>query len=482
METKATNLDYYLTQEKEALNQILNQLNQLCEQNKQLQNLIEIQKEVKELEKEHIRSLPWFKRLINTVSNIKYVFVKSEEQLTTEAVKRNKNLLQKIDNTVLSIADKSGPLKQILQKEIRKDFDYLAKKDLNDNQRTRLAKLFNGEYAGNSGKFAQLAMIKPLNLSKAEELENQYNYLNTIKQNVQNLLTENSNIRELKEIQQQITEIREEIPLTFFEKLNNKWQKIKNIFVDNSEQILAKNKESNIKTIGKIDEHLEKAKLKFNGLTNNTEKNINKIISRLPKNMGYQAHNMLADFKSADLFAPINQDEQTNITPNEKTKFATIRRVHKTSYKTATVNETGSNSFTSPDESMNSSLLDEKKMQMKLFGADLPNSSTLNENTPTPTFSTFVNPKPRTLEQAKITLNEEDYRVLKQIKHSVSDSSNVGKLNDVASVFAAKAAMNYSSDSDSSDSGFSSNTNTSSKKFLKTRNERNASRLSSFKQ
>lgn len=130
METKTTNLDYYLAQEKEALNKVLHQINQLCEQNKQLQSLIEIQKEVKELEKEHIRSLSWFKKLINTVSNIKYIFVKSEERLTAEAIERNNNSLKRINNTIVSIADKSGPLKQTLQKEIRKEFDYLAKKDL----------------------------------------------------------------------------------------------------------------------------------------------------------------------------------------------------------------------------------------------------------------------------------------------------------------------------------------------------------------
>lgn len=78
-----------LAQENNALNTILSQVNELCEQNKKLQGLIEIQHETKELEKEHNRSLPWFKRLVKTVSNVKYIFVKSEEQLTNEAIKYN---------------------------------------------------------------------------------------------------------------------------------------------------------------------------------------------------------------------------------------------------------------------------------------------------------------------------------------------------------------------------------------------------------
>ncbi|HJD67909.1 MAG TPA: hypothetical protein LFV66_05680 [Rickettsia endosymbiont of Bembidion lapponicum] len=75
---KITELDHHLNQEKEALDKVLSNLNELCEHNQKLQGFIEIQKEVKKLKKEHIKSLSWFKKLINTVSNIKYVFVKSE--------------------------------------------------------------------------------------------------------------------------------------------------------------------------------------------------------------------------------------------------------------------------------------------------------------------------------------------------------------------------------------------------------------------
>nr|ADQ74914.1 actin polymerization protein RickA [Rickettsia endosymbiont of Bemisia tabaci] len=279
---KITELDHHLNQEKEALDKVLSNLNELCEHNQKLQGFIEIQKEVKELKKEHIKSLSWFKKLINTVSNIKYVFVKSEEQLAKDAIEQNNKLLKRIDNTILSIADKSGPLKQELQKELRKNFDDLAKKDLSKDQRERLSNLFNNEYAANPQKFAQLPMSKPLHFPNAEELENQHNDLKVIQQNVLNLLTENSNIEELKKIQKQVAEIREEVPYTFFEKLNNSWQKIKNIFVNNSEQVLAKNKENNTKTIIKIEEKLHKANNKFFELVSNKKQDIENIISKLP--------------------------------------------------------------------------------------------------------------------------------------------------------------------------------------------------------
>ena len=279
---KITDLDHHLNQEKEALDKVVSNLNELCEHNQKLQCFIEIQKEIKKLEKEHIKSLSWFKKLINTVSNAKYLIVKSEEQLAKDAIEQNNKLLKRIDNTILSIADKSGPLKQELQKELRKNFDDLAKKDLSKDQRERLSNLFNNEYATKSENFSQLAMVKPLYFSNAEKLEDQYNYLNTIRQNIQNLMTENSNIEELKKIQKQVAEIRAEIPNTFFEKLNNSWQKIKNIFANNSEQVLAKNKENNTKTIIKIEEKLHKANNKFFELVSNKKQDIESIISKLP--------------------------------------------------------------------------------------------------------------------------------------------------------------------------------------------------------
>ena len=90
--TKEIDINKLLAQENNALNTIIRpskrgQVNELCEQNKKLQGLIEIQNETKELEKEHNRSLPWFKRFVKTVSNVKYIFIKSEEQLTNEAIK-----------------------------------------------------------------------------------------------------------------------------------------------------------------------------------------------------------------------------------------------------------------------------------------------------------------------------------------------------------------------------------------------------------
>ncbi|WP_377185449.1 Arp2/3 complex-activating protein RickA [Rickettsia sibirica] len=317
---KEIDINKLLAQENNALNTILSQVNELCKQNKQLQGLIEIQNETKELEKEHNRSLPWFKRFVKTVSNVKYILIKSEEQLTNEAIKYNNKILKDIDNKIYNIAEKSAPLKQALQEEIEKNFKDLTKKDLSKDQRARLSEVFFS-YKSKPERFSALHMTNPLQFINAEALEKQYNSLNATKQNIQNLISENSNIKELKEIQKQVAEIRAEVPHTFFEKLNNIWQNVKNVFVNNSEQVLAKNKESNTRTIRKIDEQLYKTKHKFEELIENKERNIKDIIAKLPDNEKLQKivsnlTNHMASQKEPILAnASLAKPLENNITP-----------------------------------------------------------------------------------------------------------------------------------------------------------------------
>jgi hypothetical protein len=459
---KEIDINKLLAQENNALNTILSQVNELCEQNKKLQGLIEIQKEVKELEKEHTKSPPWFKRLVKAVSNAKYNFIKSEEQLTNEAITRNDNLLKRIDNTILSIADKSGPLKQELQQEVRKNFDELAKKDLSTEQRDKLEALFTNKYAAKSEKFGPLTMVKPLHFSNGEELENQLNSLNATKQNIQNLISENSNIKELKEIQKQVAEIREEIPYTFFEKLNNIWQNVKNAFVNNSEQVLAKNKESNTKTIRKIDEQLHKTKHKFEELIENKERNINDIIAKLPDNEELQkivsslASHMTPKKESILTTLPLAKPLENNIPPPPPPPLSQ------------------NNIPPPPPPPMPTMVPAQTETLSKPIEATTVKKS---ENQPRPSIDTFDLMKeiagPKNLRKVEF-----DPNTGKPLAHSHSKpAQNVNKPNEVASILARRVAMemNGSSSSSGSESDSGNWSDVSNKpKALKTRGERDA--------
>ncbi|KIJ88626.1 hypothetical protein [Rickettsia asembonensis] len=480
---KEIDINKLLAQENNALNTILSQVNELCEQNKKLQGLIEIQNETKELEKEHNISLPWFKRLVKTVSNVKYIFVKSEEQLTNEAIKYNNKILKDIDNKIYNIAEKFAPLKQELQEEIEKNFKDLTKKDLSKEQRERLLEVYFS-YKSKPERFSALNMTNPLQFIKAEELEKQYNSLNATKQNIQNLISENSNIKELKEIQKRVAEIREEIPYTFFEKLNNIWQNVKSVFVNNSEQVLAKNKESNTRTIRKIDEQLYKTKHKFEELIENKEKDINAQASQFPKDMQYRVYNKLVDLKSNDLILPITQ--------NETPSFATIKKPNQKRSNTTSLKvdiptiPSNSESFRS-NEPINDSISATEEVHKRLFCSEsLPTAEELKITKPQMTFQSFRPNAPisnsisDTAEKPKILFEEisrEEIDRITKLGSSINShmSNSYEQYKDVASVYAAREAARSYSSSDS-DSGFSSDVSTKPK-TLKTRSERDATKV-----
>ncbi|MFY9590079.1 hypothetical protein [Rickettsia endosymbiont of Halotydeus destructor] len=230
-----------LISEKKNLEQILNNIDNLIENNKQLEDFREVQKQITELKKEQNLSIPWFKKLIKIISNVKYVVVKSESQLTEEAIKNINKTLQSVDNNLHLIAEKSAPLKETMKKEIRKNLEGLSGKNLSKEQQDKLENL----------------ELNPLLLTKLSENNNIENALFNIKNNILTLLDENKNITELTQIKQQIKEIKSETPLTFFEKLSKSFQKIKSIFVDTPEQVFQGSKQKTIEKLGHIEKALD---------------------------------------------------------------------------------------------------------------------------------------------------------------------------------------------------------------------------------
>ncbi|MFP3121098.1 Arp2/3 complex-activating protein rickA [Rickettsia sp. R2] len=511
---KEIDINKLLAQENNALNTILSQVNELCEQNKQLQGLIEIQNETKELEKEHNRSLPWFKRFVKTVSNVKYILIKSEEQLTNEAIKYNNKILKDIDNKIYNIVEKSAPLKQELQEEIAKNFKDLTKKDLSKDQRARLSEVFFS-YKSKPERFSALHMTNPLQFINAEALEKQYNSLNATKQNIQNLISENSNIRELKEIQKQVAEIRAEVPYTFFEKLNNIWQNVKNVFVNNSEQVLAKNKESNTRTIRKIEEQLYKTKHKFEELIENKERNIKDIIAKLPDNEELQKivsnlTNHMASKKEPILVnSSLAKPLENNITPPPPLPENNIPPPPPPPLPENNIpppppppppplpeNNIPPPPPPPPMPTMAPAQTDTLSKPVEATTVKKP------ENQPRPSIDTsdlmreIVGPKklrkvettdvkvqdPRDLllqsirGEHKLKKVEFDPNTGKPVAHSQSKSAqNVNKMSGVASILARRVAMEMSDSSSSeSDSGNWSDVSVNRKKNLKTKGERDA--------
>lgn len=357
----------------------------------------------------------------------------------------------------INIAEKSAPLKQALQAEIEKNFKDLTKKDLSKDQRARLSEVFFS-YKSKPERFSALHMTNPLQFINAEALEKQYNSLNATKQNIQNLISENSNIKELQEIQKQVAEIRAGVSHTFFEKLNNIWQNVKNVFVNNSEQVLAKNKESNTRTIRKIDEQLYKTKHKFEELIENKERNIKDIIAKLPNNEKLQKivsnlTNHMASQKEPILAnVSLAKPLENNITPPSPLPNNNIPSPPPPPPMAPAQAET----LSKPVES---------------------NTVKKLENQPRPSIDTsalireIAGPK-------KLKKVEFDPNTGKPVAHSHSKpAQNVNKPSGLESIFARRVAIEVSDSSSSeSDSGNWSDVsvNRNKSKVLKTKGERDA--------
>lgn len=273
-----------LVAEKNSLEETLSNIDNLIIQDKKLEGFREIQQQVIELKKEQDRSLPWFKKLINVVSNVKYVFVKSESQLTEETIKNNSNILRDVDNTLHLIAEKSAPLKEAMEKEVRKSLAGLSKEQHNKLENLKLHPLFL------------------TNLSENNDIETA---LFNIRNNIITLLEENRNITELVKLKDEIKNIKSELPSTFSKKLSNVFKAIKSIFVNTPEQAFQGNKQ---KTIAKL-EHIEKA-------LGDVDKNIKHLSSQV------QSNTLIA----ADQISPNKLPEALNkLSP---TMFVTPHNLH----------------------------------------------------------------------------------------------------------------------------------------------------------
>nr|WP_253307761.1 WH2 domain-containing protein [Rickettsia endosymbiont of Ceutorhynchus assimilis] len=257
-----------LTTEKANLVVALNKVNELLETNRQLNDLSKIQKEVNILKKEQFHSLPWFKKFIEVVSNVKYVFVKNEEQLTKEAIRHSNETLRRVDNILHRIAEKSAPLKEVMQEEFRKNFETLSsRKDLSIEQQEKLNKL-----AESYKESATVHLTEVLKTRDNNNLASQLISLNNVKNNIATLLKENKHVTKLAELKYELENIKSELPSTFLEKLSKSFQKIKYIFVNTPEQAFQGNKQKTIEKLGHIDTALGKIKSSLNTILENKAK------------------------------------------------------------------------------------------------------------------------------------------------------------------------------------------------------------------
>ncbi|WP_284346682.1 WH2 domain-containing protein [Rickettsia endosymbiont of Oedothorax gibbosus] len=250
-------IEAVLLKETTALTKMQNAIGGLLEANKQLEDSIQLKQKVEKLKKE-APSLPWFKRLVQIIPQVKYLFIKNDEQISAEKREINREILTDVDDTLKKIGKKSSSLQVIIDKELQKGLDKILQKELSDKQKEKAAELQEqlNNLAVSQENFREI-VPKVYNANEAVALMHERTQLTQIQKDITKLVNANDKVQGLLTIKQQLAELRQELPSTWLDGLKQIVTKIKHIFVSTPEEILKNTVTKNNETLHHIDNALK---------------------------------------------------------------------------------------------------------------------------------------------------------------------------------------------------------------------------------
>ncbi|WP_341751881.1 WH2 domain-containing protein [Candidatus Tisiphia endosymbiont of Piscicola geometra] len=254
---KDQQIESLLSQEKGKLLDTINSVGNLLEANKQLENSRHLQQKVEDLKKEY-PSLPWFKRFVHTVTQVKYLFIQNDKEIAEKKRRDNRKALKNVDNKLRDVGKKNLYLQKIIDTELQAGFDDIITKELSEKQLEKVKGL--RESLVNLGisheKFSQI-VPQVYNADEAKALHQERIRLLHVQQDLVKLVKANDNIKELLTIKKDLADLREELPSTWLDGLKKITAKIKHVFVKTPEQILKENIPLNNTILKRVDEGLE---------------------------------------------------------------------------------------------------------------------------------------------------------------------------------------------------------------------------------
>ncbi|WP_417904921.1 WH2 domain-containing protein [Candidatus Tisiphia endosymbiont of Micropterix aruncella] len=255
---KDQQIESVLSQEKDTLRGIINSVDNLLEANKQLDASRDLQQKVENLKKE-APSLPWFKRLIHIIPQVKYLFIKNDEEIAEEKRRTNRVVLKHVDNTLRDVGKKNLSLQRIIDTELQEEFNKIITKELSEEQLQRVKRLRESlvKLDISAEKFSQI-VPQVYNADEAKALYQERIRLSHLQQDLVKLVKANDNVKELLSIKKELAELREELPSNLLiKKLKQIVVKIKHVFVNTPEQILKDNITHNNEILKRVDQGLE---------------------------------------------------------------------------------------------------------------------------------------------------------------------------------------------------------------------------------
>ncbi|BFD46024.1 MAG: hypothetical protein DMENIID0002_06700 [Rickettsia endosymbiont of Sergentomyia squamirostris] len=254
---KDQQIESVLSQEKDKLLDTINSVGNLLKANEQLENSRHLQQKVKDLTKEY-PSLPWFKKFVHTVTQVKYLFIKNDEEIAEEKRRINRDVLKYVDNTLRNVGKKNLSLQTIINTELQAGFDKILTKELSGEQLQRVRQLKESlvKLDISHENFSQI-VSQVYNVDEAKALLQEKIRLSHIQQDLVKLVKANDNIKELFTIKKELADLREELPSTWLDGLKKITAKIKHVFVNTPEQILKDNITHNNEILKRIDQGLD---------------------------------------------------------------------------------------------------------------------------------------------------------------------------------------------------------------------------------
>ncbi|WP_425361165.1 WH2 domain-containing protein [Candidatus Tisiphia endosymbiont of Stenodema calcarata] len=254
---KDQQIESVLSQEKGKLLDTINSVGNLLKANEKLDESRQLKQKVEDLKKEY-PSLPWFERFVHTVAQVKYLFIKNDEEIAEEKRRANRDVLKHVDNTLRDVGKKNLSLQRIIDTELQAGFDKIITKELSEEQLQRVKRLRESlvKLDISHENFSQI-VSQVYNADEAKALHQERIRLVHVQQDLVKLVKANDNIKELLSIKQELAELREELPSTWLDGLKKITAKIKHIFVNTPEQILKDNITHNNEILKKVDQGLE---------------------------------------------------------------------------------------------------------------------------------------------------------------------------------------------------------------------------------
>ncbi|WP_341756677.1 MULTISPECIES: WH2 domain-containing protein [unclassified Candidatus Tisiphia] len=257
---KDQQIETVLLKEADALTKMQDAIGGLLEANQRLDNSRQLKEEVDRLKKES-PSLPWFKRLVHIIPQIKYLFIKNDEQIAAERREINREVLTYVDGTLKRIGEKSSSLQVVIDKELQAGLDKVLQKDLLPEQMAKVAELQKelNRLAVSQDKFREI-VPKVYNANEAVALMRERTQLTQIQKDIAKLVDANDKVQGLLAIKQQLAALRQELPVTWLESLKQVVAKIKHVFVSTPAEILKETVAKNNAVLKNVD-----SALKFTG-------------------------------------------------------------------------------------------------------------------------------------------------------------------------------------------------------------------------